>query len=137
MEREQHEIAFYFKSSRLRPNATSTFIFWKQKRSVTARSAFLEPFRFISLSMMINFTRFVEIKSFKIWLQARMELASIESFLWLFNLRLNVVSAFSTYWIWNNMHSIRQITYSFLQLRLKQASNVRSECVCCHHLVAT
>ena len=88
-------------------------LFSKPRNSLATRSAFLEPFRFISW---FNFTCFVEIMFLKRWLQARIELASFESFLWLFNLMLNVEYAFPTYWILHNMHSIRQITYSLLQL---------------------
>ena len=39
----------------------------------------------------------------------------VSSFLWLFNLRSNVASAFWTYQILYNMHSIRSIMYSVLQ----------------------
>ena len=88
-------------------------LFSKPRNSLATRSAFLEPFRFISW---FNFTCFVEIMFLKRWLQARIELASFESFLWLFNLMLNVEYAFPTYWILHNVHSIRQITYSLLQL---------------------
>ena len=88
-------------------------LFSKPRKSLATRSAFLEPFRFISW---FNFTCFVEIMFLKRWLQARIELASFESFLWLFNLMLNVEYAFPTYWILHNVHSIRQITYSLLQL---------------------
>ena len=88
-------------------------LFSKPRNSLATRSAFLEPFRFISW---FNFTCFVEIMFLKRWLQARIELASFESFLWLFNLMLNVEYAFPTYWILHNVHFIRQITYSLLQL---------------------
>ena len=57
-----------------------------------------------------------------------MELGFLVSFLWLFNLRLNAVSAFPTYCILHNMHSIRPIRYSLLQLRLKKMLNVRFVC---------
>ena len=91
-------------------------LFSKPRNSLATRSAFLEPFRFISWFKMVNFTCFVEVMFLKRWLQARIELASFESFLWLFNLMLNVEYAFPTYWILHNVHFIRQITYSLLQL---------------------
>ena len=52
----------------------------------------------------------------------------LDVFLWLFNLRLNAVSAFPTYCILYNMHSLRKITYSLLVLSLKKMLNVRFAC---------
>ena len=115
---------FLFEKLLIKSKWSSTIIFWNQKLSLTTWSAFLKPCRYSSMSMMINFTSFVEIISLKLWLQARIELASFESFLWLFNLRLNAISAFPTYWMLHNMHSVRWILYSFLQLRLNKPLNV-------------
>ena len=57
-----------------------------------------------------------------------MELRFLVSFLKLFNLRLKAVSVFTTYCILHNLHSIRQITYSVLKLRLKKMLNVGFVC---------
>ena len=61
-------------------------------------------------------------------LQARMELGFFVSFLWLFNPRLNVVSAFLAYCILYNMHSSREKTHSLLQLTLREILNVCFVC---------
>ena len=61
-------------------------------------------------------------------LQASLELGFFVFFLWLFDLRLIAVSAFSTYWILHNMHSVRSIMHSLLKLRLKKILNVRFVC---------
>ena len=102
---------FYLLSSWLSPNGTSVFSFWIQKFSLItniSRSVSLEPCKFTSLSMMMNLRCLLKLCPFS-WkyLQARMELGFLVSFLWLFNLRLNAVSAFQTYCILHNMHSIR------------------------------
>ena len=61
-------------------------------------------------------------------LQARLELGFFVFFLWSFDLRLIAVSAFSTYWILHNMHSVSSIMHSLLKLRLKKILNVRFVC---------
>ena len=96
---------FYLLSSWLSPNGTGVFSFWIQTFSVItniSRSASLEPCKFISLSMMMNSAYLLKLCPF-----ARMELDFLVSFLWLFNLRLNAVSASPTYCILHNIHSIR------------------------------
>ena len=118
------KVLFYLLSSWLSPNRTSVFSFWIQMFPLitnNSRSASLEPCKFTSLSMMMNLACLLKLCPFS-WkcLQARMELGFLVSFLWLFNLRLNAVSAFPTYCILHNMHSIRPIRYSLLQLRLKK-----------------
>ena len=105
------KVLFYLLSSRLSPNGTSVFSFWIQKFSLItniSRSVSLEPCKFTSLSMMMNLACLLKLCPFS-WkcFQARMELGFLVSFLWLFNLRLNAISAFPTYSILHNMHSIR------------------------------
>ena len=104
------KVLFYLLSSRLSPNGTSVFSFWIQKFSLItniSRSVSLEPCKFTSLSMMMNLACLLKLCPFS-WkcFQARMELGFLVSFLWLFNLRLNAISAFPTYSILHNMHSI-------------------------------
>ena len=103
-----HDVKYCFWLS---PNGTSVFSFWIQKFSLItniSRSVSLEPCKFTSLSMMMNLACLLKscLLSWKC-LQARMELGFLVSFLWLFNLRLNAVSAFPTYFILHNMQSIR------------------------------
>ena len=83
-----------------------TFLFPEPRNFLTTRSAFLEAFRFTSWFKMINFT-FCSNYVLETMIVG-------ESFLWVFNLMLNVEYPFPTYCILHNMHSIRQITYSFL-----------------------
>ena len=106
------KVLFYLLSSWLSPNGSSVFSFWilLNLSLITniSRSASLDPCKFTSLSMMMNLACLLKLCPFS-WKssQARMELGFLVSFLWLFNLRLNAVSAFSTYCILHNMHSIR------------------------------
>ena len=95
-----HDVKYCFWLS---PNGTSVFSFWIQKFSLItniSRSASLEPCQFTSFSMMRNLARLM-----KLCLSPEngMELGFFVSFLLLFNLRLNAVSAFATYCI---LHSI-------------------------------
>ena len=97
------KILFYYLNSWLSPNGTSVFSFWIRKFSLNiniSRSASLEPRKFTSLSMMMNLACLLKLYTF-FWkcLQARMELGFSMSFLWLFNLLLNAISAFPTYCI--------------------------------------
>ena len=123
------KVLFYLLRSWLRLNGTSVFSFWIQKFSLItniSRSASLEQYKFTSLSMMACLLKLGPF-SWKC-LQDRMELGFLVSFLWLFNPKLNAVSAFLAYCILHNMHSIRQIMYSLLQSRLKKMLNVRFVC---------
>ena len=110
MESEQHESLFYLPRSWLSLNGTSVLSFWSQKLSFTtniSRSVFLEPCRLTSLSIMMSSACLLKLIpcSWK-YLKARTELGFLVSFLWLFNLRLNAVSAFLTYCILHNMQAI-------------------------------
>ena len=123
------KVLFCLLRSWLSLNGTSVFSFWIQKFSLITNiscSASLEPCKFTSLSMMACLLKLCPF-SWKC-LQARMELGFLVSFLWLFNPKLNAVSAFLTYCILHNMHSIRQTMYSLLQSRLKKMLNVRFVC---------
>ena len=131
-ERSSIKVLFYLLRSWLSLNGTSVFSFWIQKFSLITNiscSASLEPCKFTSLSMMMNLACLLKLCPFS-WkcLQARMELGFLVSFLWLFNPKLNSVSACLTYCILHNMHSSRQIMYSLLQSRLKKMLNVRFVC---------
>ena len=86
-----------FWNSWLSPNGTSIFNFWIQKFSLITNiscSASIEPFKITILSIMMDLAHLLKLCPFS-WkcLQARMELCLLVSYLWLFNLRLNAVSA--------------------------------------------
>ena len=112
------KVLSYLLSSWLNPNGTSVFSFWIQKFSLISNifcSASWEPCKFSSLLMMMNLACLLSNLACPFsWkcLQARMELASV-SFLCLFNLRLNAVSAFPAYCILHKFHYINNVfTYT-------------------------
>ena len=98
--KERHEIPFQLLSLWLSLNETDVFLFSESSFSYTANSSLifsLDSHRFASLlvMMMMSFACLLKLcPCCWNYLQAKIESGFFVAFLWLFNLRLNVVSTF-------------------------------------------
>ena len=80
----------------------------------------LDIFFFSSFSMMVTLACLVKSCPVDLkCLSTRMDLSLLAWFLWVFSLKLNIVSHFPTYGLkWHKMHSMRYMTKIDLQLTL-------------------